>query len=113
MTNQPPTIIDQLREAIRGAGTVYAVAKGSGVAHPVLLRFLSGERDIRLETAARLAVYLGLGLLPMGSAKEEGRCLTKGKAAGQESARGKGAGAVKASARATKATGATRAKGGR
>ena len=34
----------------------------SGVAHPVILRFMSGERDIRLETAEKLAATLGLEL---------------------------------------------------
>jgi hypothetical protein len=56
------TIIDQLRAAIRSAPSVYSVAVGSGVAHPILLRFLSGERDIRLATAAKLAAYFGLEL---------------------------------------------------
>lgn len=54
---------DKLRAAIRKSGkTVYRVALESGVAHPVILRFLSGERDIRLETAEKLALSLGLEL---------------------------------------------------
>ena len=54
---------DQLRAAIRKSGkTVYRVAQESGVSHPVILRFLSGERDIRLETADKLAAALGLRL---------------------------------------------------
>ena len=56
------TIIDRLRDAIRSAESVYFVAKRSGVAHPILLRFLSGERDIRLETAAKLCTFFGLEL---------------------------------------------------
>jgi len=52
-----------LRTAIKQAGkTVYQIAKESGVAHPIILRFLSGERDIRLETAEKLAHALGLEL---------------------------------------------------
>jgi hypothetical protein len=58
------TIIDQLRGAICSAPTVHSVAVASGVAHPILLRFLSGERDIRLATAAKLADYFGLELQP-------------------------------------------------
>ncbi len=54
---------EKLRAAIRKTGkSVYQVAKDSGVAHPVILRFLSGERDIRLETAEKLAQSLGLEL---------------------------------------------------
>jgi len=46
---------DRLRAAIRQSGkTIYRVAQESGVAHPIILRFLSGERDIRLETAEKL-----------------------------------------------------------
>jgi plasmid maintenance system antidote protein VapI len=54
---------DRLRDGIRRSGkTVYRLAKESGVAHPIILRFLSGERDIRLETADKLAAVLGLRL---------------------------------------------------
>jgi transcriptional regulator with XRE-family HTH domain len=54
---------DRLRATIRGSGkTVYRIAQESGVAHPQILRFLSGERDIRLKTADKLAAALGLGL---------------------------------------------------
>jgi transcriptional regulator with XRE-family HTH domain len=56
-------IPDRLRTAIRKSGkTVYRVAKESGVTHPVILRFLTRERDIRLETAEKLARSLGLEL---------------------------------------------------
>lgn len=52
-----------LRTAIRRAGkTVYEIAKDSGVAHPIISRFLAGKRDIRLETAEKLAQALGLQL---------------------------------------------------
>jgi plasmid maintenance system antidote protein VapI len=54
---------DKLRAGIRRSGkTVYRLAKESGVAHPIIFRFLSGERDIRLETAEKLAAVLGLRL---------------------------------------------------
>ena len=54
---------EKLRTTIRKSGkTVYRVAVESGVSHPIILRFLSGERDIRLETAEKLAATLGLGL---------------------------------------------------
>ena len=57
------TISDALRAAILDSGTtVYAVAKGSGVSQPALSRFLSGERDLRLASADRLAAYFGMEL---------------------------------------------------
>jgi hypothetical protein len=55
----------QLQAAIAATGqSLYAVAQASGVAAPVLQRFVNGERGITLETAAKLADYLGLSLLP-------------------------------------------------
>jgi hypothetical protein len=68
------SITDRLRKEIRDRQSVYVVAKGSGISHPVLLRFAKGERDIRLATAAKLADYFGLELAPKvkptkGSAK--------------------------------------------
>lgn len=54
-------ITDTLREAIRSSGkSVYQLAKDSGVAHPIIFRFLSGERDIRLATADKLASVVGV-----------------------------------------------------
>ena len=53
-------------EIIRSKQTRYAIAVGAGVDHAVLRRFLSGERDIKLHTAERLAGYLGLGLRKRG-----------------------------------------------
>lgn len=53
------TISEALKRAIRDSGkSVYQLAKESGVSHPVLFRFLSGERDIRLATADKLAAAL-------------------------------------------------------
>ena len=61
MKRQP--LPKRLRAAIKQTGkSIYQVAKDSGVAHPVILRFLSGERDIRLETAEKLAQSLNLEL---------------------------------------------------
>lgn len=44
--------------------SLHAIAKASDVAPPVLQRFVNGERGITLETAGKLAAYLGLSLLP-------------------------------------------------
>ncbi len=60
------SIVDELKEAIRDycdrGGTVYRLARDSGVPQPGLSRFLSGERDLRLESAARVCHALGLHL---------------------------------------------------
>ena len=61
----PPksTIVEQLRHAIaQSGGTMYAVAKGSGVSQSVVNRFMNGSRGISFETAATLCAYLGLDL---------------------------------------------------
>ncbi len=58
-------LVDELRDAILNCGqTEYRVSKESGVAQPILNRFLRGERGISLETAAKLCKYLGLHLVP-------------------------------------------------
>jgi len=55
------TIAHALRDAIkRNRKTAFQIAKESGVSHPIILRFLSGERDIRLATADKLAAVLGV-----------------------------------------------------
>ncbi len=55
----------QLQAAIAATGeSLYAIAQASGVAAPVVQRFVNGERGITLETAGKLAAYLGLALLP-------------------------------------------------
>jgi hypothetical protein len=55
----------QLQAAIAATGqSLYSIAQASGVAAPVLQRFVNGERGITLETAGKLASYLELALLP-------------------------------------------------
>ena len=57
------TMSEALREAIRRSDkSVYQIAKAANVSQIVVSRFLSGERDIRMETADRLAEVLGLKL---------------------------------------------------
>lgn len=57
------SIVDQLRQAItKSDETEYAIAKGSGVSQSVINRFVSGQRSIGLETAAKLCSYLKLEL---------------------------------------------------
>ncbi|MCI0360408.1 MAG: helix-turn-helix domain-containing protein [Planctomycetaceae bacterium] len=58
-------LTQQLKAAIEATGdSLYSIAQGSGVAAPVLQRFVNGERGITLDTAGKLAAYLGLSLLP-------------------------------------------------
>jgi hypothetical protein len=55
----------QLKAAIAATGqSLYSIAQASGVAAPVLQRFVNGQRGITLETAGKVAAYLGLSLLP-------------------------------------------------
>ena len=59
----PDSLATALRQAIRDSGqTVYQIAQTSGVSQIVISRFLSGQHDIRLQTAGRLAAVLGLKL---------------------------------------------------
>jgi hypothetical protein len=54
-----------LREAIRGSGrTHYELAQASGITPAQLDRFVAGERDLKLATAAKVATPLGLELQP-------------------------------------------------
>ncbi len=60
MTN----VLDSLRRAIEASvETPYAIAKGSGVNKSQLSRLLSGERGLSIESAERLADYLGLEII--------------------------------------------------
>jgi ribosome-binding protein aMBF1 (putative translation factor) len=60
----PCDIAAVIRARIAADGwTSYALAKTSSVDTAVIQRFVSGERDIRLETATRLCRVLGLVLV--------------------------------------------------
>jgi hypothetical protein len=59
----PRSLSASLREAIRDSGvSPYQIARHAQLSQIVVYRFLSGERDIRLATADRLAEVLGLEL---------------------------------------------------
>jgi hypothetical protein len=68
----PKTLADQLREAIREAGSLYSVCKGTGVAYQVLWRFMAGMRDLRVKTAGKVTAFLGLRLVA-GKQSRKGR----------------------------------------
>lgn len=58
-----PSISDQLRQAMSESGlSAYRLAAESGVNVAAVLRFMSGERSLRLESVDRLAAVLGLEL---------------------------------------------------
>src|SRR4051812_7022222 len=56
-------INEQLREAIGKCGmSINQLAAASGVPQPTIHRFFRGERDLYLESAAKLAAYFGMEL---------------------------------------------------
>ena len=58
---QAGCISEALRRAIQSSPkSVYQICKETGISQIVVSRFLSGERDIRLATADRLAKALGI-----------------------------------------------------
>ena len=60
----PHPISESLKRAIEENGlSVYEIAKRAHVSQIMISRFLSGERDIRMATADKLANVLGLELL--------------------------------------------------
>ena len=57
------TLSEDLREAIVTSGkSHYRLAQEAGITPGVISRFVSGERDLRLETASKLAELLGIRL---------------------------------------------------
>lgn len=58
---------ETLRKAIQASGeSVAAISRGSGIAQPVLHRFVTGERDLTLRTADKLLAYFDLELRHIG-----------------------------------------------
>ena len=54
-------VSEALKQAIRASGkTPYQIAQDAGISEAVLSRFLTGERDIRMATADKLAEALVL-----------------------------------------------------
>jgi plasmid maintenance system antidote protein VapI len=63
MSKSRLTMANILKAAIQESGeTVAAIARGAGIAQPVLHRFVAGERDLTLRTADKLAAYFKLEL---------------------------------------------------
>jgi len=66
-------VSEQLREAIQNYGSVYAVARDSGVSQSALQRFVTEERDLYLATADRLCEFFGMHLTRPKSTRANGR----------------------------------------
>ncbi len=63
LSGGPDSLSEALRRAIRASGkSLYQIAKESDVSQIVISRFLSGQRDIRMATADKLAEALGITL---------------------------------------------------
>ena len=61
--SSPGGLSDSLRIAIKESPkSVYQICQEAGISQIVVSRFLSGQRDIRLATADRLARTLGLAV---------------------------------------------------
>lgn len=57
-------MLDTLRRAVEKSDeSRYRIANGSGVAASQLSRLISGERGLSIESAERLADYLGLEII--------------------------------------------------
>lgn len=65
------TLAEQLRQMISNSGlTAYQLRATTGIEASVISRFINGERDIRLETAGKLATALGAELKLKSSRKK-------------------------------------------
>jgi plasmid maintenance system antidote protein VapI len=72
-------IADQLRRIILDRGvTAYALGRDAGVDAGIVARFVNRERDVRLETASRLASALGLRLVEGAGARRKARPAAEG-----------------------------------
>lgn len=62
-TEQP--FADALRKAITDSGLAHiAIERGTGVRRQCIMRFMRGERSLRLDIADRLAAFFGLAVQP-------------------------------------------------
>ena len=64
----------ELRKAIAASGqSIYATAQAAGVRPEMIARFVSGERDLRLNTAAKIAAALKLSLRSTSTKRKAAR----------------------------------------
>jgi len=63
MNESENPLSDVLRAVIAKSGMAHiAIERATGVKRASIMRFLRGERSLRLDVADRLAAYFGLGL---------------------------------------------------
>lgn len=68
-----PQLVAKLRAAIVDSGlTHYRIAKDAGITADIVSRFVSGERQLKIESAGRIAEVLGLELMPRRSKTKKG-----------------------------------------
>jgi hypothetical protein len=61
------SISDALRKAIKDSGLTYTeLEKATGVKRASIMRFIRGERTLRLDMADRLALYFGIKVEYLG-----------------------------------------------
>ena len=67
-------LAEQLRRAIAASGlTPYRIATDAGVDRAIMTRFVNGDRGLTLDTASRIADYLGLELRSKRRSAKKGR----------------------------------------
>ena len=67
-------LLDAIRRAIEVSDkTCYRIARDTNIAPSQLSRLLSGERGLSVETAERLAEYLGLQIVIRPKRRRKGR----------------------------------------
>ncbi|MDP6557320.1 MAG: helix-turn-helix transcriptional regulator [Pirellulaceae bacterium] len=65
-------LVEALRLAIVDSDmSRYEIAVEAGISHTIVTRFINNNRDIRLETASRIASVLDLELVPRRSGKKK------------------------------------------
>lgn len=66
--NEESKLVAALRDAIVSSGlSHYRIAKDAGITADIVSRFVSGERQMKIESAGRIAEVLGLELIPRRS----------------------------------------------
>lgn len=62
--SEEPKLVTALRAAIVGSGlSHYRIAKDAGITADIVSRFVTGERQLKIESAGRIAEVLGLELV--------------------------------------------------
>lgn len=62
--SEEPKLVTALRAAIVDSGlSHYRIAKDAGITADIVSRFVTGERQLKIESAGRIAEVLGLELV--------------------------------------------------